>query len=63
MKTAEEIHKIFADQNYTVLEIIKLAQSDAYHCGQMDGLEQADKVVRKTIGQVFGTGVESGEEL
>lgn len=60
MKTIDEWAAVWGNDLRPLIEAV---QSDAYHCGQMDGLEQADKVVRKTIGQVFGTRVESGEEL
>ena len=45
MKSAEEWHNIFSAQNYTVLEIIKQAQSDAFHAGKLAGLQEAKEIV------------------
>ncbi len=47
MKTAEEWFKNWSLGDLpNILEMIKAAQSDAFHAGKMEGIKEAQEIVR-----------------
>ncbi len=62
MKTAEEWARICYFDTDSIISVIKQAQSDAFHAGKLEGLNEAREIVKWRGDKVTERIIEHGQD-